>query len=367
MSHPTRKFNPSGPSRLDLPGAVKNTAKSSMLASPCPPLAVDVGTTSRDIEDAVRPLSAPPNASDGSAVASGSSLSFTNEDLRRELLASLSGLNFAFGEQQSAEGDCTQQGLPQAPTFMTDSLKRKAAAVDNALDALEREVLKRSRPFNADTSVGEHSLMPALTSSLGSISKSPALASVTQTPANPGEISLDDILDTNAFVCPSPPPQTPVGLTDDEDDAGDKKTPTSSKVAGTAQKHTSLSMSAFDLPSRWDKIPINIFRRSRDMASRRPGHDLELIANGGDINAVINSTRVGRAIVNSTLLTQHTLNALKNSVAAEDLGDLSDLSDFGYYRQHRLQREKRKNRRKASSLARQFHLINKNEQLPLEA
>ena len=81
----------------------------------------------------------------------------------------------------------------------------------------------------------------------------------------------------------------------------------------------------------------------------------ESMIDGNDTIAAVKSTRVGRAIVNSTLLTQHTLTAMKNYSIPNTIDSLmgSDTTIEAYRRYQ--QREKRKNRRKANSEARRFN------------
>ncbi|KAJ1916315.1 hypothetical protein H4219_003843 [Mycoemilia scoparia] len=252
------------------------------------------------------------------------------------------------------------------------------------------------------------------------------------------QISLDDILDSDAFACPSPPPQTPVGSSSvaeesDSADEGDelfiKSTTMSANTSGInisdrcelgqlkkqQQRHgksksiagcvdststsptpkikrrktneaaesvtikgldtmtlrASSSSSAitnsniaggrgglYESTNKWDRIPINIFRRSRDLAGLRRYYETMMVSGSGGgntSNAIKSNTRVGRAIVNSMLLTQHTLGRAPHpsSLLSGKWNAGSDLDSF----QKRLQRERRKDRRRANSETRKVNRL----------
>ncbi|KAJ2726464.1 hypothetical protein GGI07_000602 [Coemansia sp. Benny D115] len=90
-------------------------------------------------------------------------------------------------------------------------------------------------------------------------------------------LAMDQLVDTDALLIKSPPP------------------------------------SPVDLFSRWDRIPVNIFRRSRALASSR-GRDLtpqnDVLGSASSLAlTAIKSSRQRRALINTTLLAQHTLPA----------------------------------------------------------
>ncbi|KAJ2830075.1 hypothetical protein GGI24_001987, partial [Coemansia furcata] len=115
-------------------------------------------------------------------------------------------------------------------------------------------------------------------------------------------LAMDQLVDTEALLIKSPP-STPVDA---------------SMLGGMGSAldlpHVGRSMGP-DPFARWDRIPVNIFRRSRALAS---SHRRDIAAQhglmsggGGGMSALaltaIKSSRQRRALVNSTLLTQHTL------------------------------------------------------------
>ncbi|KAJ2664110.1 hypothetical protein IW148_002168 [Coemansia sp. RSA 1199] len=116
-------------------------------------------------------------------------------------------------------------------------------------------------------------------------------------------LTMDQLVDTDALMVQSPPPSPAEGV-------GNVSGISShlSLVSG----HTSAT-GASDPFARWDRIPVNIFRRSRALASSSRRHlaaqDSSLGAMSSLAMTAIKSSRQRRALVNSTLLTQHTLSA----------------------------------------------------------
>ncbi|KAJ2635139.1 hypothetical protein GGF44_003389 [Coemansia sp. RSA 1694] len=117
-------------------------------------------------------------------------------------------------------------------------------------------------------------------------------------------LAMDQLVDTEALLTKSPPP-TPAD----------------------APPQRLVSAARMDPLARWDRIPVNIFRRSRALASSHHRRDIAaqdgLLMGGGLGGAgggrsggagmsalaltAIKSSRQRRALVNSTLLAQHTL------------------------------------------------------------
>ncbi|KAJ2114323.1 hypothetical protein IW146_003181 [Coemansia sp. RSA 922] len=116
-------------------------------------------------------------------------------------------------------------------------------------------------------------------------------------------LAMDQLVDTEALLIKSPP-STPV----------DASMLGIGSSALDISQHSALSGQSVgpDPFARWDRIPVNIFRRSRALAS---SHRRDIGAQdgmmGGGMSALaltaIKSSRQRRALVNSTLLTQHTL------------------------------------------------------------
>ncbi|KAJ2763146.1 hypothetical protein IWQ56_004895, partial [Coemansia nantahalensis] len=100
--------------------------------------------------------------------------------------------------------------------------------------------------------------------------------------------TMDQLVDTDALLVQSPPPSPADG------------------VGSAADLARGLPF------ARWDRIPVNIFRRSRALASSRRVlalHDDSLAGPSSLAMTAIRSSRQRRALVSSTLLTQHTLSA----------------------------------------------------------
>ncbi|KAJ2147418.1 hypothetical protein IW142_001631 [Coemansia sp. RSA 564] len=116
-------------------------------------------------------------------------------------------------------------------------------------------------------------------------------------------LTMDQLVDTDALMVQSPPPSPAEGV---------------GGVSGISS-HLSLvsghssTTGASDPFARWDRIPVNIFRRSRALASSSRRHlaaqDSSMGAMSSLAMTAIKSSRQRRALVNSTLLTQHTLSA----------------------------------------------------------
>ncbi|KAJ1953438.1 hypothetical protein EC988_002997 [Linderina pennispora] len=113
--------------------------------------------------------------------------------------------------------------------------------------------------------------------------------------------TMDQLVDTDALLIESPPPSPADGASSDATDISQQL---SSSLASRK--------SAADPLARWDRIPVNIFRRSRALASTHGRHAMM----GADSSptsmsslalSAIKSNRQRRALVNTTLLAQHTL------------------------------------------------------------
>ncbi|KAJ2715358.1 palmitoyltransferase swf1 [Coemansia spiralis] len=118
-------------------------------------------------------------------------------------------------------------------------------------------------------------------------------------------ITMDQLVDTDALLVQSPPP-SPV------DGAGSASDISSGRPFASGGRRGSAAAAGTDMFARWDRIPVNIFRRSRALASNRRAlapHDDPLVGPSSLAMTAIKSSRQRRALVNSTLLTQHTLSA----------------------------------------------------------
>ena len=172
-----------------------------------------------------RPASAPPGktsicnnilsansptpTSSTASVMHGRSLMFTDDDLKRELSNSLTkvsstlGLNSNNGPTAAADDDDINgqtDGHLTTPIHSPFLLKRKLDTIPyttpSTPSAIE-DMLSPKKSRVLCTGVGKNIEIE---------SDSDAL-----------KISLDDILDSDAFACPSPPPQTPIESTDEND------------------------------------------------------------------------------------------------------------------------------------------------------
>ncbi|KAJ1729628.1 hypothetical protein LPJ61_003429 [Coemansia biformis] len=119
-------------------------------------------------------------------------------------------------------------------------------------------------------------------------------------------LTMDQLVDTDALLVQSPPPSPAEG-------AGSASDISSGLPFASGGRRSSTVAGGADMFARWDRIPVNIFRRSRALASSNrhnlSPHDDALGATSSLAMTAIKSSRQRRALVNSTLLTQHTLSA----------------------------------------------------------
>ncbi|PIA14023.1 hypothetical protein COEREDRAFT_89095 [Coemansia reversa NRRL 1564] len=119
-------------------------------------------------------------------------------------------------------------------------------------------------------------------------------------------LTMDQLVDTDALLTKSPPP-SPVEGANAVSDAFSHSSP------GSGRGQIVSAAGGSDPFARWDRIPINIFRRSRALASsnRRlmSSQDDSIGGMSSLAMSAIKSSRQRRALVSSTLLTQHTLPA----------------------------------------------------------
>ncbi|KAJ2809295.1 hypothetical protein H4R20_000198 [Coemansia guatemalensis] len=119
-------------------------------------------------------------------------------------------------------------------------------------------------------------------------------------------LTMDQLVDTDALLTKSPPP-SPIEGANDVSDAFSHFTP------GSGRGRTVSAAGGSDPFARWDRIPINIFRRSRALASSShrlmSAQDDSMGGMSSLAMSAIKSSRQRRALVSSTLLTQHTLPA----------------------------------------------------------
>ncbi|KAJ2648758.1 hypothetical protein IWW40_003701 [Coemansia sp. RSA 1250] len=118
-------------------------------------------------------------------------------------------------------------------------------------------------------------------------------------------LTMDQLVDTDALMTKSPPPSPAEGAGAIADISGHM-----SPISGNQRRAASATS---DLFARWDRIPVNIFRRSRALASSSRRSLATQSDTPGAMSSLamtaIKSSRQRRALVNSTLLTQHTLPA----------------------------------------------------------
>ncbi|KAJ1936299.1 hypothetical protein FBU59_005098, partial [Linderina macrospora] len=113
--------------------------------------------------------------------------------------------------------------------------------------------------------------------------------------------TMDQLVDTDALLIESPPPSPADGVSSDVTDISQRL---SSSLAS--------QQSSADPLARWDRIPVNIFRRSRALASAHGRHAMMATDNSPSTMSslaltAIKSNRQRRALINTTLLAQHTL------------------------------------------------------------
>ncbi|KAI8320457.1 hypothetical protein GQ54DRAFT_214537 [Martensiomyces pterosporus] len=122
-------------------------------------------------------------------------------------------------------------------------------------------------------------------------------------------LAMDQLVDTEALLIKSPPP-SPADATGLEAATPDISHHLSPLARGGSSEGSGAGADPF---ARWDRIPVNIFRRSRALAS---SHRRDIMAQDSVLGAMpslaltaIKSSRQRRALVNTTLLAQHTLPA----------------------------------------------------------
>ncbi|KAJ2212232.1 hypothetical protein EV179_004859 [Coemansia sp. RSA 487] len=126
-------------------------------------------------------------------------------------------------------------------------------------------------------------------------------------------LAMDQLVDTEALMVESPPPSPAADF--DTGTVSDISENFPVSVSSLASRSGRGASRGLDLFARWDRIPVNIFKRSRALASS--SHRREMISHRDDMMGMVSSlaltaiksSRQRRALVGSTLLTQHTLPA----------------------------------------------------------
>ncbi|KAJ1937644.1 hypothetical protein GGF37_005118, partial [Kickxella alabastrina] len=124
-------------------------------------------------------------------------------------------------------------------------------------------------------------------------------------------MSMDQLVDTDALLIKSPPPSPADSTAGSMDAGGMGHLPHIGSVGGRIGG-TMTTGSGTDLFARWDRIPVNIFRRSRALASnhRRQLSSDDMLGTASSLAlTAIKSSRQRRTLINTTLLAQHTLPA----------------------------------------------------------
>ncbi|KAJ2690878.1 CXXC-type zinc finger protein 1 [Coemansia spiralis] len=275
----------------------------------------------------------PPNRSLSGAEGSPESISTDAESVAAALFADVPPPVISLAEVNAALNALVEQGSATLPVDMWAAdggsgmgmLKRKLddGGAEIAGDGMDKRM---RNAFELDTAAFDISALFAAGPSTPHNSDSLTLAMGAGTPMHApllranahhaGDaasddddwlLAMDQLVDTEALLIKSPP-----------------STPVDTSMLG----YGSSSSSALDISqhlasggrqnigpdpfARWDRIPVNIFRRSRALASN---HRRDIGAQdglmGGSMSALaltaIKSSRQRRALVNSTLLTQHTL------------------------------------------------------------
>ncbi|KAJ2883620.1 hypothetical protein FB639_002136 [Coemansia asiatica] len=126
-------------------------------------------------------------------------------------------------------------------------------------------------------------------------------------------MTMDQLVDTDALMIKSPPPSPAEGAVADLGPEISRQLSSIGVLGSQRPDSASSSAGGLDMLSRWDRIPINIFRRSRALAS---SHRRGMVSQDdmmGTMSSLaltaIKSSRQRRALVNTTLLAQHTLPA----------------------------------------------------------
>ncbi|KAJ1892152.1 hypothetical protein LPJ81_005611 [Coemansia sp. IMI 209127] len=126
-------------------------------------------------------------------------------------------------------------------------------------------------------------------------------------------LAMDQLVDTEALMVDSPPPSPAIDF--DAGTASDISENLPAAASSLESRSRRGASRGSDLFARWDRIPVNIFKRSRALASSSNRRDM--IAHSDDMMGTVSSlaltaiksSRQRRALVGSTLLTQHTLPA----------------------------------------------------------
>ncbi|KAJ2704821.1 hypothetical protein FB645_002930 [Coemansia sp. IMI 203386] len=127
-------------------------------------------------------------------------------------------------------------------------------------------------------------------------------------------MTMDQLVDTDALMIKSPPPTPAEGLVADLGPEISRQLSSIGVLGSRRSDSVSSNGGGIDMLSRWDRIPVNIFRRSRALASNnRRGIMVSQDDMMGTMSSLaltaIKSSRQRRALVNTTLLAQHTLPA----------------------------------------------------------
>ncbi|KAJ1725803.1 hypothetical protein LPJ53_000064 [Coemansia erecta] len=127
-------------------------------------------------------------------------------------------------------------------------------------------------------------------------------------------MNMDQLVDTDALMIKSPPPSPAEGA--GSIDIGSDISRQLSSIGAIGGGHRPASAApagGVDMFARWDRIPVNIFRRSRALASSRRRDMVSQDDMMGAVSSLaltaIKSSRQRRALINTTLLAQHTLPA----------------------------------------------------------
>ncbi|KAJ2492967.1 hypothetical protein IWW37_000971 [Coemansia sp. RSA 2050] len=282
---------------------------------------------------AAPPAAPPPNRSLSGTEESSESISTDADSVAAALFADVPPPVISLAEVNAALNALVEQGSAALPVDMWAAddgsgmgmLKRKlgdgdAGLAGNGKDKRRRDDLELdtaafdlSALFSAGPSAPHNSDSLTLAMGAGTPMHSSLLCANARNAGDTASddddwlLAMDQLVDTEALLIKSPP-STPV-------DASMLGYSSSSSSALDISQHLGSGGSQNIGPdpfARWDRIPVNIFRRSRALAS---SHRRDIGAQdglmGGSMSALaltaIKSSRHRRALVNSTLLTQHTL------------------------------------------------------------
>ncbi|KAJ2622966.1 hypothetical protein GGI26_002767 [Coemansia sp. RSA 1358] len=203
----------------------------------------------------------------------------------------------------STFADCSSLGLPAL--FAESHRAQTVAGI--GIDMLANSMMPSAMP-------------PTLTMGAGTPMQSTDRARLADAMGSDDDdwlLTMDQLVDTEALMIESPPP-SPAESCDPgivSDISEHLVLPTGAAPPApdgrNMRRQISKSTSGTDLFARWDRIPVNIFRRSRALASN---HRREIGAQDDAMGTMsplaltaIKSSRQRRALINTTLLTQHTL------------------------------------------------------------